>query len=73
MGWRVGMLLSESDLMEQPIQPPIALTVEPVAHAAGAGGFQRCNRPGRQVGIHPGEGLLVLVSFLWKVMPTSRG
>jgi hypothetical protein len=36
-------LLSERDLMEQPIQAAIALTVEPVTHAAGAGGFQRCN------------------------------
>jgi hypothetical protein len=29
--------------MEQPIQTAIALTVEPVTHAAGAGSFQRCN------------------------------
>jgi hypothetical protein len=29
--------------MEQPIQSAIALTVEPVAHSAGAGGFQRCD------------------------------
>jgi hypothetical protein len=29
--------------MEQPIQTSIALTVEPVTHATGAGSFQRCN------------------------------
>ena len=43
LSWRVDALLSERDLMEQPIQTAIALTVEPVTHAAGAGGFQRCN------------------------------
>jgi hypothetical protein len=43
LGWRVNALLGERNLMEQPIQTAIALTVEPVTHAAGAGSFQRCN------------------------------
>jgi len=43
LGWRVDALLGERDLMEQPIQTAIPLTVEPVPHAAGAGSFQRCN------------------------------
>jgi len=41
--WRVDALLGKRDLVEQPIQPAIALTVEPVTHATGAGSFQRCN------------------------------
>ena len=36
-------LLGDCDLVKQSIQPAIALPTEPVAHAAGAGGFQRCN------------------------------
>ena len=39
----IQALLGERDLVEQTMQTAIALTIEPVAQAAGAGGFQRCD------------------------------